>query len=70
MKPNMGNMDRRVRALVAVVVAILYFTGILKGTLGLVLLVVAVVFLATSYWGVCPIYTVFGFRTGKQDRPA
>ncbi len=70
MKPNMGNLDRRVRALVAVVVAILYFTGVLKGTLGMVLLVVAAVFLATSYWGFCPIYTVFGLRTDKRDRTA
>ncbi|MBL7953547.1 MAG: DUF2892 domain-containing protein [Flavobacteriales bacterium] len=65
MKPNMGTTDRILRTIVAVVIALLYFTGIIPGTLGIVLLVLAVVFLATSMMGFCPLYAPFGIRTCK-----
>lgn len=49
MKKNMGTADRIVRILVAVLVSVLYFTGVISGTLGVVLLVVGVIFLLTSF---------------------
>jgi K+-transporting ATPase A subunit len=66
MKPNMGNADRAIRALIAVVIAALYFTGRISGTLGIVLLIVAVVFLATSAMGSCPAYFPLGLSTRKK----
>ncbi|MGE0159932.1 MAG: DUF2892 domain-containing protein [Gemmatimonadales bacterium] len=63
MKPNMGAADRVARILVAVVIAILYFTGRIEGTLAAVLGVVALVFLLTSLVGRCPAYLPFGFST-------
>ncbi|MGV3638465.1 MAG: YgaP family membrane protein [Flavobacteriales bacterium] len=63
MKPNMGSTDRILRTVVAVVIAFLYFTGVIPGTLGIVLLVVAVVFLATSLMSFCPLYAPFGIST-------
>ena len=63
MKPNMGSTDRILRALVAVVIAILYFTGTITGTLGIVLLVLAVVFLLTSVVSFCPLYAPLGIST-------
>lgn len=65
MKPNMGTTDRILRTIVAVVIALLYFTGIIPGTLGVVLLVLAVVFLATSMMSFCPLYAPFGISTCK-----
>ena len=65
MKPNMGSTDRILRTVVAVVIAFLYFTGIIPGTLGIVLLVLAVVFLATSLMSFCPLYAPFGISTCK-----
>lgn len=65
MKPNMGNADRLLRIIAAVAIAVLYFTGVLQGTLGLVLLVVAGVFALTSFVSFCPLYTLFGLRTRK-----
>lgn len=63
MKPNMGGADRIIRLVVAAIVAVLYFTGTLTGTIGIVALVVAVVFVLTSFVSFCPLYTLFGFNT-------
>ncbi len=63
MKKNMGTLDRVFRVIVAAIIAALYFTGTLTGTLGLVLLVLAGVFVATSLVSFCPLYTLFGLST-------
>lgn len=63
MNKNMGTTDRVVRTVVAAVIALLYFTGTIPGTLGLVLLVLAVIFLLTSLVGFCPLYAPFGLST-------
>lgn len=67
MKTNMGNTDKIVRTIIAALFAILYFTGVLKGTPGMILLVLAVILLLTSIIGYCPLYSLFGFSTkGKE----
>ncbi|MFN4315438.1 MAG: DUF2892 domain-containing protein [Chitinophagaceae bacterium] len=68
MKKNMGNADRIIRILIAAVLAGLYFGGVVSGTLGIVLLVVAGVFLLTSFVGFCPLYTLVGLNTCKAPR--
>lgn len=65
MKQNVGNIDRIVRLVVAVIFAYLYFGGIVAGTLGIVLLVLAVVFAATAALGFCPLYLPFKLSTKK-----
>lgn len=65
MKKNMGSADRIIRVLIAAVIAILYMNGIISGTLGIVLLVLGGIFVATSLINFCPIYTVFGISTCK-----
>ncbi|NND78290.1 MAG: DUF2892 domain-containing protein [Maribacter sp.] len=59
----MGSADRIIRTLIAVVIAVLYFTNVIPGTLGLVLLVLAAVFLLTSLVSFCPLYAPFGLST-------
>jgi len=66
MKPNMGSADRILRIIIAAVIAILYFTGTIEGTLGLVLLILAGVFVLTSLISFCPLYAPFGIRTCKR----
>ena len=66
MKQNMGLADRVIRILVAVVIAVLYFTGIIQGTFAAILGAVGGVFLITSFIGVCPIYLPFGFSTLRR----
>lgn len=63
MKPNMGSADRIVRVLLAVVFSILYFTGTVTGTFGVVLLILGGVFLLTSVVSFCPLYAPFGIST-------
>ncbi|MFY7672052.1 YgaP family membrane protein [Tenacibaculum sp. MEBiC06402] len=65
MKKNMGSSDRIIRTIIAALIAILYFTGIISGTLGIVLLVVALIFLLTSFVSFCPLYAPFGINTCK-----
>ncbi|RDY62003.1 YgaP family membrane protein [Flagellimonas nanhaiensis] len=63
MKKNMGSADRIIRVLIAAVVAVLYFTNVITGTLGIVLLALAAVFLLTSLVSFCPLYAPFGIKT-------
>lgn len=63
MKRNMGTTDRVIRVIIAVVIAILYNAGVISGTLGVVLLVLAGIFLLTSLVSFCPIYRVLGMKT-------
>jgi hypothetical protein len=67
MKKNMGTIDRVIRILVAVVFAVLFFTHVVEGTLGIVLLVLAVVFVLTSLVGFCPLYLPIKLNTGKKE---
>lgn len=66
MKKNMGTIDKVIRILVAVVFAILFFTNVITGTLGIILLVLAVVFVFTSLISFCPLYLLLGINTGKK----
>ena len=63
MKKNMGTADRIIRVIIAAIFGVLYFTGTISGTLGIVLLVLAGVFVLTSLISFCPLYAPFGFRT-------
>ncbi|HRX01332.1 MAG TPA: DUF2892 domain-containing protein [Cyclobacteriaceae bacterium] len=63
MKKNMGNADRMIRIVLAIVFASLYFTGVVQGTLGLVLVILGGVFLLTSFVSFCPLYAIVGLNT-------
>lgn len=63
MRKNSGTADRLIRLIIAAAIAVLYFTNVLTGTLAIVLLVVAGVFVLTSIIGFCPLYVLFGINT-------
>jgi mannose/fructose/N-acetylgalactosamine-specific phosphotransferase system component IID len=65
MKKNMGSGDKIFRFIVAAIFAALYFTNTVTGTWGIVLLVLAVVFVLTSFISFCPLYVPFGISTCK-----
>jgi len=67
MKSNMGTADRIIRLIVAVIIAALYFTGTISGTLGIGLLVLAAIFTLTSLVSFCPLYLPFGISTCKKS---
>lgn len=65
MKKNMGSADRMIRLLLAAIFAGLYFTDTVTGTFGIVLLVLAGVFVLTSLVSFCPLYPLLGINTCK-----
>jgi Na+(H+)/acetate symporter ActP len=67
MKKNMGTVDRVIRIIIAAIIAALYFTGQISGTLALILGIVAVAFAVTSLIGWCPAYLPFHISTCKRD---
>ncbi|MDZ4747064.1 MAG: DUF2892 domain-containing protein [Saprospiraceae bacterium] len=67
MKKNMSSADRIIRVILAAVMAILYFTGTVTGTIGIVMLVLAGVFVLTSVISFCPLYTILGISTCKTS---
>ncbi len=62
----MGSADRIIRIALAILVAVLYFTNTISGTLALVLGAFAIIFLITSFVSFCPLYSPFGFSTRKK----
>jgi len=63
LKKNVGTTDRIIRFVVAAVFAVLYFTGMVSGTFGIVLMVLAVIFALTATITFCPLYLPFGLST-------
>jgi hypothetical protein len=63
MKKNMGSADKIIRLIVAAVFAILFFTKIVTGITGIVMIVLAGVFVLTSLVSFCPLYTLIGFNS-------
>jgi hypothetical protein len=66
MKQNMGSIDKIVRVLVAIVIAVLYFTDQITGTAAIILGIFAVIFLLTSAIGFCPLYWPLKLSTIKK----
>jgi hypothetical protein len=63
MKKNVGNIDRIVRILLALVFGYLYFSNTVTGLVGTVLLVLGGIFVLTALVGTCPIYSALGMST-------
>lgn len=63
----MGTADKIARILVALIIAGLYFANIISGTLAIVLLVLAGIFILTNFIGFCPLYLPFGISTRKKE---
>jgi hypothetical protein len=66
MKPNMGSTDKIIRIAIAAVIALLFYLDVISGTLGVVLLIFAGVFVLTSLISYCPLYPVFKMDTSKK----
>lgn len=68
MKANMGTIDRVVRVVIALVIAVLYFTEQITGTAAIILGALAAIFVLTSLVSFCPLYLPFGLSTrGKTN---
>jgi hypothetical protein len=70
MKKNVGTVEKVIRLLVAAVFIILFATKVVTGTLGIILLVLAGIFIFTSLAGWCPIWALFKISTvAKKLQP-
>ena len=67
LKSNMGNTDRLLRLMVALVVGVLYYLGKVNGPTGNVLLLLSVVFALTAFVRFCPLYVPFNLDT-REDK--
>ena len=64
MKPNVGTVDRAIRAIVGIALIAALPLGLLQGTLGIVALVFGVVLLVSAAIRWCPPYMLLGINTG------
>lgn len=64
----MGSTDKIIRILIAIVIGGLYYTNVISGTLGIALLVLAGVFVLTSFIGFCPLYAPFKMNTNAKEK--
>ena len=64
----MGTVDKVVRILVAIVIVGLYFANLISGTIAIILLILAGVFILTSFMSFCPLYLPFGLSTRKKEK--
>ena len=67
MKKNMGTIDRIIRTVLAVIVAVLYLNGTITGAAAIILGIFAAIFIATSIVGYCPLYTPLKISTLKKE---
>jgi hypothetical protein len=63
MKKNMGTIDRVIRVLLAIVVIVLYLTGVISGIAAIILGIFALIFIVTSAVGFCPLYALIKIST-------
>lgn len=68
MKANMGTTDKVIRILIAIIIAGLYFANQISGTTAVIMLILAGVFILTSFMSFCPLYYPFGISTCKKDK--
>jgi hypothetical protein len=65
MKTNESSLDRIIRVVAGIILAVLYFTGTVTGSLGIIFIVLGAVALLTGVVGFCPLYAVLKIKTNK-----
>lgn len=68
MKKNIGPTDKAIRILLAIIIGVLYLTNVISGTLAIVLSILAVVFILTSFISFCPLYLPLNINTCKKKK--
>lgn len=64
--PNLNKLDRIIRALLALSIPVLYFTGLISGVATIILGVVALLTLRTSLTAKCGIYYGLGISSLRK----
>lgn len=66
MKTNESGLDRVIRVVAGIALLVLFFTNVISGTLGIVLLIIGALLLITGIVGFCPLYALLKIRTNKS----
>ena len=66
MKANIHDIDKVARMILAMVLAVLYFTGVISGTVAIILALIAAFLVVTVFINFCPIYHFLGISTKKK----
>lgn len=67
MKKNMGVVDKTIRVIIAAAIALLYYFGVISGVLAIIMMVIALMFIVTSFISFCPMYPLLGINTRKKE---
>jgi hypothetical protein len=66
MQKNVGNADRFIRIMLGIIMLLLFLSEPFESLTGnLILLVISISMIATSFMSFCPVYTLFKINTGK-----
>lgn len=68
MKRNMSTIDRWLRALTGATLLVVWAFGLLSGGWALAAVIVAVIFLGTAAYGICPLYALLGIRSRPRQK--
>ena len=63
----MGSADRIIRLIVAAVILVLSYMDVISGTVEIIAMIFAAVFVLTSLVSFCPLYTLFGMSTCPKE---
>jgi uncharacterized membrane protein len=66
MQQNMGTVDRALRIITAIAIALAWAFGYIEGVFAIVVLVIAAIFFFTAMLGFCPLYAPFKISTKKK----
>ena len=66
MKKNMGSLDKIIRIILVILIAALYYSRIIDGTLAIIFGVLAGILLFTSLISFCPLYFPFRINTRRK----
>ncbi len=68
MKKNMGSADKLIRFSVAGVILLMYFNQMISGVVAIILMMLAAIFILTSFVSFCPLYFPFGISTIEKRK--
>jgi small-conductance mechanosensitive channel len=68
MQKNMGTLDRIIRIVLVIVIAVLYFAKVISGTAAIILGIIGLILLITSLTSVCLLYIPFKISTKKKEQ--
>ena len=64
---NMSEADRKIRFIIGLAIAVLLITKEYSGGMNYPLGMIAIVLMATGYFGICPVYSIMKVSTVRNQ---